>query len=204
MRRWGRVTHSSTVQGARISRSEREIGNPAPTRRQDRSAPFTIVRECGLTGHDGSAEFAHDRGGRTCELVTRVRFPSPTLGIVPGFIVIFGVGRCGVGGQTPRQPARAPGDKPKHACLAPTREGRGPTRSLFMAVHGDVAGHGHASQRRLPADSERDARYEITTRSDSQGNGSSTQRQLMASARIAGRALDHATRRRRPWAETKM
>src|SRR5450432_2485848 len=56
---------------------------PRQPRGRDRSAEFAAVQECGLTGRDGSPQFAHVRVGRSSKLVMRVRFPSPALEMEP-------------------------------------------------------------------------------------------------------------------------
>ena len=140
-----------------IQLSHAKSATPRQPRDRDRSAQFVIDREHGLIGHDGSVQFTDDRGGRTSKLVMRVRFPSPALEIVPGFIE-FSV-RCAavVGGPTPRQPRESSGG---HAemCLTP-RQPREKPRANSEFVKGGPRRRCRARARVAEAtavDSERD------------------------------------------------
>ena len=128
-RRAGRRTRldGHPVQGALRRRSRREgvrardheAARPLArrARRPTRSAvgkgrPRSSARRALIATVELSRRLLHGRA-RGCssmaesqpsKLVMRVRFPSPALRIVPGFIDVFGVLRFGGGRPTPRQP----------------------------------------------------------------------------------------------------
>jgi predicted RNase H-like HicB family nuclease len=62
-----RATTASPALGAKL-------GTPRQPRDRARSAQFTNVRECSLTGHEGPERFINGHASRSSKLVMRVRF----------------------------------------------------------------------------------------------------------------------------------